>query len=125
MLTDEKASSGSKTGLRETLAQRWGHLTAEDLKAVEAEIHALVARIQERTGEGREAVEQLLLQEAAFTRHAGERLAKNARHAAGELRDRYNHVQEVVRDSPAQALATAFGFGLIAGLVIGSALRRR
>ncbi len=42
------------------LQQRWGELTNDDLSYVEGQETELVGRIQHRTGESREAVEEAL-----------------------------------------------------------------
>ncbi len=42
------------------LKQRWGDLTDEDLTFVEGKEDELIGRIQKRTGEAREAVEDAL-----------------------------------------------------------------
>ncbi len=125
MTTDEQPSRGPDVALRETIAQRWGHLTADDLRALESDVHALVDRIQEKTGEGRDAIARFLLHSAASARQSGERLTEDARRAARELRERYDHAEELVRTNPTQAVAAAFGVGVVAGLVLGAALRRR
>ena len=47
------------------------------------------------------------------------------RDLADQARDRYDTAQDLVRHNPSQSVAAAFGIGLVAGLVVGLALRSR
>ena len=42
------------------IKRKWGKLTDNDLTEAEGDIEKLVGKIQERTGEGREAIERRL-----------------------------------------------------------------
>jgi uncharacterized protein YjbJ (UPF0337 family) len=48
------------------LKQRWANLTDDDLDYVEGKEDELLGRIQRRTGESREAIEQWLRDERAY-----------------------------------------------------------
>ena len=52
--------------------QRWGQLTDDDFKVVEGNIEQLFGRIQQKTGEGREAIEEFF-SEMSLARLIGRR----------------------------------------------------
>ena len=47
------------------LKQKWAHLTDDDLQYVEGQQEELLGRIQKRTGETREAIEQAVKESCA------------------------------------------------------------
>jgi len=100
----------------------------------------LIGRIQQKTGEGREAIEKFLndltahgssgvsqAAEAArdYAQQAGERLRGGYDQAAEMARQRYEMAQDAVRHNPGQSVAAAFGIGIVVGVVVGLALRSR
>ena len=126
--------TGNWNQLKGKLKERWGQLTDDELQAAEGNYDHLVGLIQQRTGEGRQQVERLVnelseqsggvMAKAADTarqyadqaREAVRGAADEARYRAGE---RYQDAQELVRQQPAEAVAVAFGTGLLVGLLIG------
>lgn len=72
-----------------------------------------------------EAVDNLSSEASRYARQARSQLTEEVRHATDQARVRYDQVHELVRSNPAQAVAEAFGFGLVAGLIVASALRGR
>ena len=100
----------------------------------------LIGRIQQKTGVARDAVEKFL---GELTSHGGSAVAQAAQavgdfaHTAGDrLRDSYGQVsdrvrdgyekgEDIVRHNPTQSVAAAFGIGIVAGLIVGLALRSR
>ena len=56
---------------------------------------------------------------------AGERIRESYGQVAEEARERYEMAEDVVRRNPMEAVAAAFGFGLVMGLAFGLALRSR
>ena len=127
--------------------QRWNQLTEDDLRVQEGNIEQLVGRIQQKTGEGREAIEKFLgdltsrgagtvsqvaesareyMQQAReFAAGAGDRLREGYGQVGDMARQRYEMAEDVVRRNPGQSVAAAFGFGLVLGVVVGLALRSR
>jgi uncharacterized protein YjbJ (UPF0337 family) len=120
--------------------ERWGQLTDDDLQIQAGNVDQLVGRIQQRTGETREAIERYLsdltargssaVAQAAeavgtYAQCAGERLRDRYGDLADSARERFDHAEEVVRQNPRQSVAAAFGIGLVAGLILGLALRSR
>jgi uncharacterized protein YjbJ (UPF0337 family) len=126
--------AGNWKQLKGKLKERWGQLTDDELQAAEGNYDHLVGLIQQRTGEGRQQVERFLnelneqaggtmakvadtaRQYADQAREAVSEAADKVRYRAGE---RYQDAQEMVRRQPVEAVAVAFGTGLLVGLLIG------
>jgi len=140
MTINAQALQGQWNKLRGQVKERWGQLTDDDLQIHGGNIDQLVGRIQQRTGESREAIESFLndltsrgstaVAQAAeavgtFAQKAGDRLRDRYGDLADEARDRFDMAQDMVRHNPGQSVAAAFGIGLLAGLVVGLALRSR
>ena len=140
MAINAQELQGQWNKLRGQVKERWGQLTDDDLQIQGGNVDQLVGRIQQRTGEGRESIEKFLndltargssaISQAAeavsqYASQAGGRLREHYGDVAGAARDRYDMAQDMVRHNPAQSVAAAFGVGLVAGLIVGLALRSR
>jgi uncharacterized protein YjbJ (UPF0337 family) len=151
MAINAQELQGQWNRLRGQVRQHWGQLTDDDLQMQGGNVDQLVGRIQQKTGETREAIERYLTDLTArggsavaqateaigqYAQQAGERLrdrygefADQARERYGEFadqaRERFDSARDVVRENPSQSLAAAFGVGLLAGLIVGLALRSR
>jgi uncharacterized protein YjbJ (UPF0337 family) len=126
--------AGNWKQLKGKLKQRWGQLTDDELQSAEGNYDQLVGLIQERTGEGRQQVENFLNELNEQTAGAMAKAAETARQYADQAREtvrgaaeqvryrageRFQEAQELVRQQPAEAVAVAFGTGLLVGLLIG------
>jgi uncharacterized protein YjbJ (UPF0337 family) len=151
MAINAQELQGQWNTIRGRVKEKWGQLTDDDLTIHGGNVDQLVGRIQQKTGEGREAVERFLgdltsrggsaVSSAAeavgqFAQNAGDRLrdqyghfAEQARAQYGQFadqaRDRYDMAQDVVRHNPGQSVAVAFGVGLAVGVIVGLAFRSR
>jgi len=151
MAINAQEIQGQWNNLRGRVKEKWGQLTDDDLQIHGGNIDQLVGRIQQKTGEGREAIEKFLgeltsrggsaVSSAAeavgnFAQQAGDRLrdqyghfAEQARAQYGEFadqaRERLDSAQDIVRHNPGQSVAAAFGVGLVVGVVFGLAIRSR
>jgi uncharacterized protein YjbJ (UPF0337 family) len=151
MAINAQELQGRWNDLRGRVKEKWGQLTDDDLQIQGGNIDQLVGRIQQKTGEGRDAIERFLGEltsrgssgvaqatEAVgnFANQATDRLrdqygqfTDQARAQYGrwadEARDRYEMAQDAVRHNPGQSVAAAFGLGLVVGVVVGLALRSR
>ncbi len=140
MAINAQALQGQWNQLRGQVKEKWGQLTDDDLQIHGGNVDQLVGKIQQKTGEGREAVEKYLTELTSkgssavaqatevvgqFAQQAGERLRDGYGQVAGQARERYEMAEEVVRSNPTQSVAAAFGIGIVAGLVIGLAFRSR
>jgi uncharacterized protein YjbJ (UPF0337 family) len=138
---------GKWNRIRGQVKEKWGQLTDDDLAIQGGNVDQLVGRIQQKTGEGREAIERFLGELAArgssgvaqvaesardvahhagsYVQGAGERIREGYGQVAEEARDRFERAEDIVRHNPAESIAAAFGFGLVLGLALGLALRSR
>jgi len=138
---------GQWNKIRGQVKEKWGQLTDDDLQIQGGNVDQLIGRIQQRTGEGRDAIERFLgdltsrgsgavsqVAESAreyaqhareFAAHAGDRLREGYGLVGYAARQRYEMAEDVVRRNPGQSVAAAFGFGLVLGVVVGLALRSR
>ena len=139
-MVNTQVLQGQWNQVRGQLKKKWGQLTEDDLKFANGNIDQLVGRIQHKTGEAREAVESFLDEVTSQGASAVAQAAESARNYAGyaseQVRDGYNRIsdqlgrryeasQDLIRDKPAQTIATAFGVGVLLGVVVGLALRSR
>lgn len=140
MAINSQELQGQWNQLRGQVKQKWGLLTDDDLQIQGGNVDQLVGRIQQRTGEGREAIEKYLTEltsggasaisqateaVSGFAQQAGERLREGYGQVAGRFPEGYDRAQDLVRHNPGQSVAAAFGVGIVAGLVVGLALRSR
>jgi len=135
-----QALQGQWNQIRGELKKKWGQLTDDDLRFNNGNIDQLVGKIQQRTGEAREAIEQFLTeatsQGASAISQAAGQVGQYARYAGDQMREGYNRIsdqfgrgyeysQDMIRESPGRSIATAFGVGIVVGIVVGMALRSR
>ena len=139
-MLDAYILAGRWNQVRGELKKKWGQLTDDDLRFNNGNIDQLVGKIQQRTGEAREAIEQFLgeaaSQGASAVAQAAGQVGQYARYAGDQVREGYNRIsdqfgrgydysQEMIRENPGRSLATAFGVGILLGVVVGMALRSR
>jgi len=140
MAINAQALQGQWNQVKGQVRERWGQLTDDDLQIHGGNIDQLVGRIQQRTGETRDSVEKYLTELTArgssavaqateavsqYAQQAGDRLRDRYGDLSDQARERYDHAQDIVRHNPGQSVAAAFGIGLVAGLIVGLALRSR
>jgi len=150
-MVNTQVLQGQWNQVRGQLKKKWGQLTDDDLRFANGNLDQLIGRIQQKTGEARDAVEgfldELTSHGASAISHATESAGQFARQAAEGAREGYNRVAEqaregynrisgefergyevsrdFVRHNPARAVGTAFGVGVLLGVVVGLALRSR
>jgi len=139
-MVNTQVLQGQWNQVRGQLKKKWGQLTEDDLKFTNGNIDQLVGRIQHKTGEAREAIESFLdemtSQGASAVSQAAETVKNYAGVATEQMRDGYNRIsdqlgrryeasQDLIRENPARTVATAFGVGVVLGVVVGLALRSR
>jgi len=140
---------GNWNSVKGKLQEKWGQLTDHDLVQFKGDANQLIGAIQAKTGESRRAVEDFLqnamkngkpaVQQAVSTAKDYADQAKQmasegyeqARQVASQSYDQalegmqagFEEAQAVVRRSPMESVAVAFGAGLIAGVVAGLVLK--
>lgn len=116
------------------LQEKWEELQASDLPSFPGNVDQLIGKIQQKTGESREAIEaylsELTEEGSAAAKEMRKRLeqgaaqmADTARQGARRCAEGYADAGEVIRRRPGQSMAAAFGLGLVAGVGIALLLR--
>jgi uncharacterized protein YjbJ (UPF0337 family) len=135
-MINQEVLGGKWHELSGKLKAKWGTLSDDDVRTFNGDVEQLVGRIQHKTGETREAVERFLDQltdEGAgvlsdvrdkVEETAGQ-AAESARDGYEALREGYAEAEKIVQQRPGQAVAIAFGLGLVGGLGVASLLRDR
>jgi len=123
--------------LKGEVKKRWAQVSEDDLKWTGGNIDQLVGRIQQRTGETRDVIEnylgQLTSQGSSAVSSAVESVGTFAQDVSHRLRDHYGDITEhahegyvTARDyvsrKPMQWLAIAFGVGVLTGVFMGGGL---
>jgi uncharacterized protein YjbJ (UPF0337 family) len=131
---------GSWNRIRGQVKEKWGNLSDDDLQVHGGNIDQLVGRIQQKTGESREAIEEFLSNLSArgasaisqvaetaghYMDQAGQQFRERYQDVAGQVGEGYEHLQRVVRHNPAQTVVAAFGVGMTLGVLVGLAMRPR
>ena len=135
MATQEQVF-GNWNQLKGKIKESWGQLTDDDLLNLEGNFDQLVGVIQEKTGQGRQKIERTLqeLSEHAsdaaeglrgYVEDLGENVNAAVEHARERVEEGYEQAQELMRQRPAEAVAVAFGTGLLLGVVVGLVVRSR
>jgi uncharacterized protein YjbJ (UPF0337 family) len=134
MAINVQGLQGQWNQLKGEVKKRWGQLSEDDLKWAGGNIDQLIGRIQQRTGESREAIEkyldQLTSQGASSISHAVETVGSYASEMSHRLRDHYGQLSEQAQEgyqtaremvvrNPMPWIAAAFGVGLLTGILMG------
>jgi len=140
MAINAQELQGQWNNLKGKVKEKWGQLTDDDLNVSGGNFDQVIGKIQQRTGEGREAIENFFstltsggasgVSGAAervreFASTAGDRFRQNYGQVSDYARDRLETAEDLVRHNPGQSVAAAFGLGLVVGLVVGIAVRSR
>jgi uncharacterized protein YjbJ (UPF0337 family) len=135
-MVNQQVLAGKWDEISGKLKKKWAKLTDDDLLHFNGNVDQLVGRIQRKTGESRESIEQFLgeaaeegaeLLETVRERveETAEQVADGMRQGYDRFREGYAEAEEVVRARPGQSIAVAFGLGLLAGLGAAMLLRER
>jgi uncharacterized protein YjbJ (UPF0337 family) len=136
-MINQTVLEGRWNEIKGKLRSHWGQLTDDDLSQFHGQIDQLVGAIQQKTGEGREAIERYLdeLSGAAasafgqsaenvrrFSDQTVESVQRTARQAADQLRTGYSEAERIVRERPRESLAICFAAGVITGILVCAVL---
>ncbi len=136
MAINAQEVQGQWNQIRGQVKEKWGQLSDDDLTIQGGNVDQLIGRIQQKTGEGREAIEKYLGQLTnrasqtaesmrGYAQQAGQRLREGYGEFADAASDRYAMGEDMVRHHPGQSVASAFGVGLVVGVLVGLAIRSR
>ena len=125
---------GNWNQLKGKVKEKWGEISDDELQRVEGQFDQLVGLIQRKTGQGRQEIENMVtkLNEQAggavsraassareYVDQAGDRIRGATHHLRERTMEGYEHAEDMLRRHPTEAVATAFGTGLLVGLLIG------
>lgn len=114
--------------LKGRVRQKWGQLSDSDIAQFRGDLDELIGTIQQKTGEGRDAVEGFLqqLSDSAATvfGQGAEATRQHTQRAMGHISEELAEAKCWVRDRPAHALTVCFGFGVLVGLIIAITHRK-
>lgn len=131
---------GSWNRIRGEVKEKWGQLTEDDLQIQGGNVDKLLGKIQQKTGESREAIEEffntLTAKSASTVSQAAEAATQYAQKTGEQMKEKYQDVSQnfsagyqqaehLVKENPTQTIAAAFGVGLALGVLMGLALRSR
>ena len=129
MASNAQTIQGEWNHLCSLARQRWTQLTEDDLRGLEENIEQLVGRIQQKTGEGRDAIEaffsEMISRGSSAVAQATGAAGQFAHEVSDQVRERYDSAEGLVRRHPTETVVAAFGIGLVAGLIAGLAIRAR
>jgi ElaB/YqjD/DUF883 family membrane-anchored ribosome-binding protein len=129
MAIDVQTIQGDWNHLCGLARQRWNQLTEDDLRVQVGNIEQLFSRIQQKTGEGREAIEkffsEMTSRGSTAIAHAAEAAGQYAHQVSDQIRERYESAEGRVRRHPTQTVVAALGIGLVIGLIVGLSNRAR
>jgi uncharacterized protein YjbJ (UPF0337 family) len=135
-MINQQVLGGKWLELSGRLKAKWRQLADDDLRTFNGNIEQLVSRIQHKTGEARQDIERFLDEitdegsdvfssaRDKVDETAGQ-AAESAREGYEALRQGYAEAEKVVQQRPAQAVAIAFGIGLLGGLGVALLFRER
>lgn len=129
---------GNWNSVKGKLQEKWGQLTDHDLMQFKGDANQLIGAIQSKTGETRRAVEEFIqtamknsgptVQKAMdnakeYASQASEMAAERYQQAKESVEAGMHEAERMVRRSPMESVAVAFGAGLIAGVITGLVLK--
>jgi uncharacterized protein YjbJ (UPF0337 family) len=132
-MVNQQTVKGDWNELAGKLRSKWGQLNNDELQQFKGDATQLVGYIQRKTGEARDKIEGFLndlgahsgdvVSRAAetvkdFASQAAQTAKDGAETLADHARSGYAAAERVVKDRPATSVATAFGTGLVVGILL-------
>lgn len=122
--------SGKWNQVTGKVKEKYGQITDNDLSRVNGDINQLVGLVQQKTGQTREQIEAFLDEcgescetmmgrVSEYASSAGESLKEGYDSVAEQTKRSYDASVETMSRHPLESVGTAFGVGLVAGLLIG------
>jgi uncharacterized protein YjbJ (UPF0337 family) len=140
-MVNQQTLQGQWNQIKGKIREKWGQLTDDDLTTFSGNVEQLVGLLQQRTGEGREAIENFLDSAtsgdlAGMAGRMGEKArdyaqqaATGAQHMGSQMADSmrrsYSQAGELVHENPGNSVLIALGAGLFTGLLLGMMFRTR
>lgn len=150
-MVNQQILEGHWEEIKGAIREHWGHLSNDELEAARGDADQFLGMLERRTGEAREKLEPMIREAAGCARTtveeaseqvrqyaqvAGERATEYAAHmqeayeqgceaVSDQAKAAYIRAERTVRKRPLESVATCFGAGLLAGLLIGVTMRSR
>jgi uncharacterized protein YjbJ (UPF0337 family) len=135
-MVNQQVLAGKWNEVKGRIKQKWGALSDEDIRSFNGNVDQLVGRIQRKTGETRDVIEEFLTEvteagERTTSKYAermqdsAEGMAAAAQQGYESLRQGYAEAERTVQEHPGQSVAIAFGVGVLAGVAVTLLLRDR
>ncbi|ODA30357.1 CsbD family protein [Planctopirus hydrillae] len=137
MITREEIQ-GQWTQLKGQIRERWGQISDDELQQAQGNTEQLIGLLEKKTGESRRQLEQFVQGAVKngqnFLGNAGQTVreyAQTAAHAASQrlgsiesgIESGMQEAHKMVSSRPLESITTAFGVGLLAGVVVTLLLR--
>lgn len=139
-MATQQQIEGGWTELKGKVKEAWGQLNDDELREFQGNLDQFVGWIQQKTGQTQADVERCLadlehrfrpmLQQVADTARqyydqaidsSGEAVGR----VKGEIEAQHARAEQLVRTRPMEAVAVAFGAGVVAGVVAALVLRSK
>jgi len=139
-MVNEEILRGSWQEIRGKIRSKWGQITDDELQQYGGNLEELVGTIQRKTGESQEAIRSYLDEITQFGAESSGRWTEQAnrfmsqatssvqeasRNVADTVAAGYGQAGQFVQRRPTESLLTAFGLGLVTGLLVAVMTRSR
>jgi uncharacterized protein YjbJ (UPF0337 family) len=128
-MIDRHALEGHWNELVRYLKQRWSEVSDYELQQSRGDIHQLLGLLQSKTGWSRERIEadldQWLNRAKSLAEQAVDAARGLAQNTAGRARRRFEQSEEMIQEQPIPSALVVLGIGVLAGILLGVALRSR
>jgi uncharacterized protein YjbJ (UPF0337 family) len=122
--------SGNWKQLVGKVKEKYGQITDHDLSRVEGNVEQLVGLVQQKTGQTREQIEaffeecgetcdSMIARASEYAAAAGDTIKEGYDSVAAQTKRGYDASVKTLSRHPLESVGTAFGIGLVAGLLIG------
>ncbi len=135
-MVNQQVLAGKWNEVSGKLKEKWGELTDDELRTFNGNVDQLVGRIQRKTGETRDVIEEFLGEFAEEgsdmaarmrdkVQEGAKQVADSARQGYEAVRHGYAEAERTIQQRPGQSLAVAFGLGMLAGVGVAILFRER
>jgi uncharacterized protein YjbJ (UPF0337 family) len=137
-MVNQQTLKGDWNEVTGKLRSKWGQLNNDEMQQFKGDTTQLVGYIQRKTGEARDKIEGFLNDLSSnsgdavscaaetvkdFASQAVQTAKEGAEAVAEHARTGYAAAERLVKQRPASSVATAFGAGLVIGVVLSLLIR--
>lgn len=132
-MTTKQETKGQWNTLVGAVKEEYGQITDNEVSQLDGNVDQLIGLVQRKTGQTREQVEafihncgescdSMMDRVSEYAASAGESVKEGYESVAEQTRRGYNASVQTLSRHPLESVGTAFGVGIIAGLLIGLSL---